>query len=728
MDWLDPEKFSQHCGFFYVNGKPGVGKSTLMKFIYTRTERETAYNAATISFFFNARGHDLEKSTLGMHRSLLWQLLEKLPDLQEVLDNSQVPRLGFEQHSNHPTWEINLLCDLFSDAIERLGQRRLTCFVDALDECDVYQVRAMVDYFEDLGQRAVQTGTKLYICFSSRHYPHISIQYGQQLTLEDQDGHGQDLEKYVRSKFKAGKDKAFEEVRAEIIQKAAGIFLWVVLVVPILNEELERGRIFDVEKRLQEIPAGLSELFKDLLKRDNKNMDDLLLCIQWVLYSKRPLTPEEFYFAVVSGLDPDPVNLAKWNPEHISTAIARFVLSSSKGLAEITKSKDHTVQFIHESVRDFLVKDRGLWELWPELGTDIESISHDQLKQCCYTYMKVNISSHMPPGETLPKASSDEAKKLRLHISTRFPFLKYATHHVLHHADAAATRLPQDEFLENFALKDWIKLDNLFKPYDVRRHTASASLLYLLAESNWARLIKIACRHQPTIHIEGERYRYPLFAALTNGHRDAVITLLQNKTSHSQEDDISTQLEYGQDFKVRRLLWTAAGRYEPVIKPLLETGKVDAAVVKLLLEIFSFDAYSKDNDGRTPLSWAAMGGHEAIVKLLLETDELDADSKGSDGWTPLAWASGRGHEAIVKLLLETGKVDADSKSNDGRTPLSRAAVGGHEAVVKLLLETGKVDADSKEKSGWTPLWTQIGSQAVVKLQIGRGRVGKECLE
>jgi Ankyrin repeats (3 copies)/NACHT domain len=682
MDWLDPEKFTQHYGFFYVNGKPGVGKSTLMKFIYTRTERETADNAATISFFFNARGHDLERSTLGMHRSLLWQLLEKLPDLQEVLDSPQVPRLDFKQHSNPPTWEIDLLCDLFSDAIERLGQRRLTCFVDALDECDAHQVRAMVDYFEDLGQRAVQTGSKLYICFSSRHYPHISIQYGRQLTIEDQDGHEQDLEKYVRSKFKAGKGKVFEEVRTGIIRKAAGIFLWVVLVVPILNRELERGRIFAVRKRLQEVPAGLSELFKDILKRDNEDMDDLLLCIQWILYARRPLTREEFYFAVVSGLDPDPVDLAEWNPEHISTDVmTRFVLSSSKGLAEITKSKDQTIQFIHESVRDFLLKDRGLWELWPELGTDIESLSHDRLKRCCHTYMKVNISGHMSTGETLPKASSGEAKKLRLHISNRFPFLKYATHHVLYHADAAAARLPQDEFLENFALKDWIKLDNLFQLYEVRRHTASASLPYLLAEYNWARLIRIACRHQPTIDIEGERHRYPLFAAMTNGHRDAVRALLQQETSHSQEADISAQLDYGQDFKVQKgltpLLWAIRGGYEAVGKLLLETGKVDVD--------------SKDENGQTPLSWAAKGGYETVIKLLLETGKVDADSKDKDGWTPLSWAARGGYEAIVKLLLETGKVDTDSKDNNGQTPLLKVAKGGHEAVVKLLFETGKVD-------------------------------------
>ena len=36
------------------------------------------------------------------------------------------------------------------------------------------------------------------------------------------------------------------------------------------------------------------------------------------------------------------------------------VNSDPKGLAEITKAGQTTVQFVHESVRDFLVKERGL--------------------------------------------------------------------------------------------------------------------------------------------------------------------------------------------------------------------------------------------------------------------------------------------------------------------------------------------------------------------------------
>jgi len=41
-------------------------------------------------------------------------------------------------------------------------------------------------------------------------------------------------------------------------------------------------------------------------------------------------------------------------------------------------------------------------------------------------------------------------------------------------------------------------------------------------------------------------------------------------------------------------------------------------VVKLLLAENSVDPDFKDNNGRTPLSYAASNGQEAVVKLLLE--------------------------------------------------------------------------------------------------------------
>ncbi|KAK1762028.1 hypothetical protein QBC33DRAFT_582006 [Phialemonium atrogriseum] len=158
------------------------------------------------------------------------------------------------------------------------------------------------------------------------------------------------------------------------------------------------------------------------------------------------------------------------------------------------------------------------------------------------------------------------------------------------------------------------------------------------------------------------------------------------------------------------LSWAARNGHEAVVKQLLDTGQVDID--------------SKDSDGQTPLSWAARNGHEAVVKQLLDTGQVDIDSKDSYGQTPLSWAAENGHEAVVKQLLDTGQVDIDLKDSYGRTPLSWAAENGHEAVVKQLLDTGQVDVDLKDRDGQTPLWwaARNGHEAVVKQLLDTGQV------
>lgn len=65
-----------------------MGKSIIMKFIYTRMRKQDQdRQVLTTSFFFNARGDDMEKSVSGMYRSLLLQLFEGFPDVQRVLDD-----------------------------------------------------------------------------------------------------------------------------------------------------------------------------------------------------------------------------------------------------------------------------------------------------------------------------------------------------------------------------------------------------------------------------------------------------------------------------------------------------------------------------------------------------------------------------------------------------------------------------------------------------------------
>ena len=71
-----------------------------------------------------------------------------------------------------------------------------------------------------------------------------------------------------------------------------------------------------------------------------------------------------------------------------------------------------------------------------------------------------------------------------------------------------------------------------------------------------------------------------------------------------------------------------------------------------------------------------------MVKLLLEKG-ADPNFDDEEGRTPLWWAAKNGYEAVVELLLEK---DAGPSFEDegGRTPLHRAAQNGHETVMKLL--------------------------------------------
>lgn len=359
LDWLDINTLIEHHGFLWIKGKPGTGKSTLMKFAHAHA-RKTMKDRIIISFFFNARGEDLEKSTAGMYRALLLQLLERVPELQCVFDSLGLTALS---SSGSHQWSIETLKEFFEQAIQLLGHRSLTCFVDALDECEERQIRDMISFFEQLGESALSARIRFQVCFSSRHYPHITISKGLDLILEGQEGHDQDITNYLDSELKIGHGKLAEEIRGDLQKKASGVFMWVVLVVEILNKEHDGGRIYVLRQKLRDIPNDLHELFRQILMRDCYNRDELLLCIQWVLFAKQPLKPEQLYFAILSGVVPEA--LANGNADEITMdVIKKFILNSSKGLAEITKSKAPTVQFIHESVRDFLVQENGLDELF----------------------------------------------------------------------------------------------------------------------------------------------------------------------------------------------------------------------------------------------------------------------------------------------------------------------------------------------------------------------------
>ncbi|KAL6863562.1 ankyrin [Trichoderma novae-zelandiae] len=772
LDWLDPAKIEEHRGFLWIKGKPGTGKSTLMKFALHNAQRRMK-DKIIINFFFNARGEALEKSTIGMYRSLLLQLLEKIPALQNTVE---LPR-SIAQTGEGYHWSTEILTDLLEQAIQNLEESSVVCFIDALDECEEDQVRDMVKFFEELGESTAAGAFR--VCFSSRHYPHITISKGLDLVLEGQEGHTQDMVSYIDSELKIGNSRLANELRSELREKAAGVFMWIVLVVGLLNKEYDRGCVHQLRKRLQEIPGDLHALFRDILTRDRQNAHELLLCIQWVLFAKQPLQPQQLYFALLSN------EVYEWKPDEMTVAdMERFILNSSKGLTEVTKSNAPTVQFIHESVKDYLIKENGLKEIWPDLGATFVGESHEHLKQCCMSYIALGKAAYFTVMDLKLKSFSKEARAQRETANASFPFLQYAVKNVLHHAsEAHGGGVDQVDFLGSFQLSDWVKLDNFFELHDRRRHNETVSIAYILAENNAAHLIQLLPASAFIIE-ESDRCGFPIFAALDVDSRESVRAILEaymeidpsfravvgdcmfypNEMSqggirrsfefhsHWALTELSSysatwpvvlylkvkRLGVGLDIYSRMALRTAVSfDRKDTVEYFLDNGAYpddgniqgllslairerSDTVAEYLLRIGAkFDPL--DEADRSLFFAAAKGGLGSTLEMFIERG-AEVHMRDEKGRTPLSCASPwRANRATVALLLSKG-AEVDAKDLEGRTPLVYAAQWGGETTAALLLDKG-AEINAKDNQGRTPLSCAASSyegEALAALLLERG--------
>lgn len=714
--WSEVTTQSDDGGFLWIKGNPGTGKSTLMKLLFEEAKLRTKDDPSQImlSFFFLARGTIEEKSTIGLYRSLLHQLFTKAVDLRDSLEWMTADGARSIQRNG---WSEPALQRTLIEAIPKLGNRSLTIFVDALDECDQDQAASMVCFLEELCDHAGEEEVQLRICFSSRHYPTIVIQKGIEITLEDEAGHTNDIEHYIKSKLRLGKAKHAESLRSEIRDKSSGIFLWVVLVLDVLKKEYPNSiiSINAIRTRLRQIPRGLDDLFEMILKRDEENLEQLHICLKWVLFAMRPLKPQEFYFAVQLSIDQE--NSGYWDQEDIGLdQMGTFVRTSSKGLVEVTRNKASEVQFIHESVRDFLLGRYG--RQWSRAPESFKGHCHEKLKDCCLAQVKAPINQIVNiPNATLQGA---EATELREDLSMKFPFLEYSILNVLRHANSAQQHgIEQRSFLTAFPLLQWANLNNTFERHVIRRYTKTVTLFYILTEKNLAHLIGIHRRIEIKAYCfddREERYGPPLFAARATGSHEAIkiiLKSLQGRAKHLDPafQDLWTLYHQTKDEGTNFGRTFTFSRQKGVVSYLRSRGDQALLLAWLLLDVTDINA--KGHHGRTPLGWAVEGKHEAIIEQLLARG-ADVEVKNYYGKTPLQSATENRHEAIVQHLLAKG-ANTEAIDRYGWTPLMFASVHGNEAIVQHLLANG-ANAEAKDQDGRTSLWwaTQRGHEAIVQ--------------
>jgi len=586
--WVDRRHSHEHHGFLWIKGKPGSGKSTIMKETLAWAQRQWP-TEIVISYFFNARSPDwLEKSCLGLYRSLLYQLLIMRASIRASFLNRFASKVRSGKVEDWTETGLqNFLLELA--ATEELAH--VNIFIDALDEGKDDDVRRMVSFLEHFTRRLASTRTPLRICLSSRHYPHIRIRKGLSIILEDESSHSVDIEAYVRYELVGDDSVWVQELRRKVCAQSAGVFLWVVLVVNILNEVYDRGGgLCAMLKKLDEIPSDLHHVYDKILSASSDGVRERIKLLQWVLVAKRPLWPDELYSAVhhaCSSADMDDV--VTLSQDRLNT----WLVNCSCGLIE---SKRGVVQFIHETLRGYLLDRKAPSE---EAATGSEARPSPRLFQegtCHHMVAQDSLRYLLDLSKSAPFISIEKAVAQR-------PLARYTAQYWWQHMRGSS--IVYDQKMLDLALRLlthvqclllWVQIynpdDEFMGPDPSLTLEKLAPSLYYAASIGLSGVVNILLEQKLDTNVQGGEFGNPLQAAANHGYEKVVQILLD------QGADVNAQGGYWGN----ALQAASNYGYEKVVQVLLDRGA---------------DVNAQGGYWGNALQAASFYGHKRIVQILL---------------------------------------------------------------------------------------------------------------
>jgi hypothetical protein len=451
VEWLE-----HGTGCYYISGKPGSGKSTLMKFVaqHKRTrvalEKWAGDSLVRASFFFWNLGSPIQKSSIGLLRGLLYDILNQqrslisvvMPELWNIAAHSAAgTNLGDLSLEDLKRWIRKLLA-------EETTSLKFFFIIDGIDEFEGDH-----DELVELINSVVKN-KNIKILLSSRPTTLSEESFKGCPKLRLQDLTRSDIQKYagyhLSGKLEQRHGAQWTALIDEITEKSYGVFLWVVLVVQSLKEGLRDGdSIKEMGDRLNELPSDLRALYDHMIRnlkpryqQQASEMFQLLLMAQQVQSSAGyPLVIQ------LSFCDDEPDQILAMPMGPLDTSyfkdkcnqFSNRISSRSRGLIESRDSQtnrisgvnqsivtSHYVDFIHRTVVEFL----RLPDVWKELvgltatpkkynpspklfrsclvmcktlstprgiDTEISTLWHMMDKALVYASMAEDTGEHVPP-------------------------------------------------------------------------------------------------------------------------------------------------------------------------------------------------------------------------------------------------------------------------------------------------------------------------------------------
>lgn len=382
---------SSDSGIFWVNGKAGSGKSTLMKYLSDHPKSRSILSGWAMnekkkivcaSFYFWNSGLPMERTQEGLLQSLLFQVLRRCPHIIPDLfpDRWNGDELSYRYPQPWTRAELSSALAKILDLQESHLSARFCFFIDGLDEYEGDRHQLVIDL------KTLSKSSSVKLCVSSRPWTEFRDAFGSDSNrmLVLQDLTRGDMDRFVRGML--GKDERFVQMAkeepgvqrfiGEVLNKAQGVFLWVFLVVRSLLRGLDKhDDIAILEERLTKLPSKLEEYFARILDSIEDVYQDRAARMFHLIVRGAPLPLTAFWYLPREMKDPDyvlrkctmaPITDAeaeelRVKAEHSINAWCRDLLEVRTERRNLARSADNVallrpkVDFLHRTVRDFLL-------------------------------------------------------------------------------------------------------------------------------------------------------------------------------------------------------------------------------------------------------------------------------------------------------------------------------------------------------------------------------------
>ena len=354
--------------FYWIQGKPGSGKSTLMKFAMKDRRTVTLLGGIVgsdpqwtlVAFFFHDRGSSIQKSLVGMLREIVDSTLRQLPQLMP----HAIPvykDLVKMQGKRSPDWDLEALATLMEAiTLQRTTRVKLLLFLDALDEHEGDN-ELLLQMLKDWTRNVDGHYVTLKICLASRSWPVFTEYLGDSPNLAIDQFTKDDICIYTKSRLSSSLEGTSQLLKPEMLMymtehitaKARGVFIWVRLVTDQLAKNIRDGTPFQILlKMIAEIPEELQELYDHAVRRiDSQYANETYVMFQLILCSVEPLPIETLVGATTISLDhylSGKSSGDQWTTSDSTTDQAlRWLISRSGGLLE-TYTADANVDYLFE--------------------------------------------------------------------------------------------------------------------------------------------------------------------------------------------------------------------------------------------------------------------------------------------------------------------------------------------------------------------------------------------